>query len=110
VLSYFDPDKIPVDDAVFRQIFYSTPKAAQEIAEALPADQRARLALFCNLRGHLRAHARAIAGKCDVRLLSMIGGVAGEVLAEQARLLPVPSRSDLQRPPISLARVSPPGI
>jgi hypothetical protein len=109
LLNSLDPHRNPVDDNVFRQIYYATPTAARDFAATLPDEQRVHLALFCNYRSHLRGHAHAIASICDVKLLSTIGGVAGQILSEQSSAVIAKSRSDqTHRSSISLARLTVP--
>lgn len=80
---FFDPDRNPVDEALFGQICRATSDQARDLALGLPELQRAHLAMFCNARAHLREHGRAIAGACDPAHLARIGAVAGQVLAAQ---------------------------
>ena len=55
------------------------------IVEALPPLQRARLAVFCYSRCHMRSLSFKIACHCDERSLRTAGGAAGEALIEQSR-------------------------
>ena len=79
---FFDDD-IRIDQALFDKICRASPEQARTIALTLPGDVRARLALFCNARGHLRAAGRAIAASCALNDLVSEGGHAGLVLHGQ---------------------------
>ncbi len=79
---YFD-DQSTISQALFARICRATPEEARNVAMTLPGDIRARLALFCNARAHLRVIGRAIAGTCTLNQLVSEGGQAGIVLHGQ---------------------------
>ncbi|WP_131196019.1 hypothetical protein [Lichenihabitans psoromatis] len=78
-------DVCPISDALFAQICRSTPSQSRELSLGFSAQERARLALFCNSRAHLRESGREIAGTCTEASLTREGGQAGLVLFQQAR-------------------------
>ena len=69
--------------ALFRQICRATAEEARDLSMALAVRERARLALYCNTRIHLRDQGRAIAGACSRDDLIAEGGQAGSVLFDQ---------------------------
>jgi hypothetical protein len=73
----------PIPDSVFSTIHHATPQEALTISKLLPDVQRARLALFCYARGHLREAGCAIATACHDNDLIREGGAAGEALIGQ---------------------------
>jgi len=77
----------PIPEHVFSTIHRATPREALSIARLLPDLQRAKLALFCYARAHLRDAGRAIATACADNDLLREGGAAGQALIEQ-RLVP----------------------
>jgi hypothetical protein len=71
----------------------------------LPGTQRAKFALFCYARTHLREAGLAIAIGCSDEDLVREGGIAGQALIAQ-RALPKADRSARSRAPVSLATPS----
>ena len=51
-----------------------------ELISALPAQQRAALAVFCYARSHMRSLGFQIAATCDVRALRVADGIAWQNL------------------------------
>ena len=72
-----------VTERLFGLVCRSTPEEAQSLCATLPEGERARLALFCNARAHVRAVGRAIASTCSKAALVREGGYAGLVLYDQ---------------------------
>jgi hypothetical protein len=83
MLSYFNPNVLPIDEEAFCAIWRGTPANARQLASCLTEEKRALLAFFCNSRAHLREHGREIAKGCDRSILIQIGGAAGQLLADQ---------------------------
>jgi len=77
----------PIPEHIFSSIHRATPQEALSIAKLLPDLQRAKLALFCYARAHLRETGRALATICNDNDLLREGGAAGQALIEQ-RLVP----------------------
>ena len=78
-------DPCPITEQLFGQLCQSSPPDAVEIAKALPAPQRARLATFCYYRSHLHALGLMIASSCDRNALVHAGGGAGNTIYHQSR-------------------------
>ena len=76
-------DRTMTAETLFAQICRATPGEARDLSMLLTASERAKLALFCNARTHLREHGRAIAAVCSRESLAMEGGQAGLVLFGQ---------------------------
>ena len=78
-------EQIELPTAVFAALCGATaPADALRLVADLPEAERARLALFCNARSHLRGVGRAIAHTCSRNVLMLEGGTAGQFLFEQA--------------------------
>jgi len=95
----------PVPEHVLSAIHRATPHEALNISKLLPGTQRARFALFCYARTHLREAGLAIAIGCTDEDLVREGGIAGQALIAQ-RALPKTDRGSKSRMPISLATPS----
>ena len=83
--STLNEEPCPVPVQVFGKLHKSSPPDAAEIAKTLPESQRARLAVFCYHRQHLRNLAFAIASTCERDSLIKAAGTAGEVIFKQSR-------------------------
>ena len=94
-----------ITDALLARICRATPNEARDLALSLSAVDRAKLAIFCNARTHLRSHGRAIAGACTEASLAEVGGHAGLELLRQVALRPdtFGAPSTTFKKPISLA-------
>ena len=78
------------------------------IVAGFPAEQRARLALFCFSRAHMREIGVAIAATCELDVLSEIGAAAGAALYSISRERPVIDKAPSHgRPKITLAKAKP---
>ncbi len=95
----------PVPEHVLSAIHRATPHEALNISKLLPGIQRARFALFCYARTHLREAGLAIAIGCSDEDLVREGGIAGQALIAQ-RALPKADRGTRSRAPVSLATPS----
>ncbi len=95
----------PVPEHVLSAIHRATPHEALNISKLLPGPQRARFALFCYARTHLREAGLAIAIGCSDEDLVREGGIAGQALIAQ-RALPKVDRGSKSRAPVSLATPS----
>ncbi len=73
----------PIPESIFSTIHRATPQEAIAISRLLPDLQRAKLALFCYARAHLREAGCAIATACRDHDLIREGGAAGQALIEQ---------------------------
>ena len=83
--SMLNEEPCPVPVQLFGKLHKSSPPDAAEIAKTLPEAQRARLAVFCYHRQHLRSLAFAIASTCERESLIKAAGGAGEVIFKQSR-------------------------
>lgn len=99
-------ESCPVPDQTLGRLYTSPRRDLPDILSTLPELQRARLALFCHARAHLRDLALAVAATCEEGNLVEIGGRLGAVLFRQSRepsdLLTDPALR-LRRRPITLA-------
>jgi hypothetical protein len=78
----------PVPDHFLARLYRSTALEARDLCLPLPEPVRARLALFCGARVHLRSLARIIAATCAQSALMHEGREPGRVLWEDAMRRP----------------------
>ena len=81
----FADDVCPVPESIFGQLYRAHPRGLCELAESIPAQTRAMLALFCYRRAHLQPLSLAIASTCDEMDLVQAGGRVGTVLFDLSR-------------------------
>ena len=74
----------PVADHLLARLYRSTAAEARDLCLPLPEPVRAKLALFCSARVHLRNLARVIAATCTQSALMREGRESGRVLWEDA--------------------------
>jgi hypothetical protein len=74
----------PVPEHFLARLYRSTAVEARELCSPLPDPVRAKLALFCSARVHLRELARTIAATCAQSALMREGRESGRVLWEEA--------------------------
>jgi hypothetical protein len=79
------PESCPVPDQTLGRLYASPKRDLPEILATLPELQRARLALFCHARAHLREMGLAIAATCDEGDLIEVAGRLGSVIFKQSR-------------------------
>jgi hypothetical protein len=104
------PESCPVPDQTLGRLYASPKRDLPEILASLPGLQRARLALFCHARAHLREMGLAIAATCDEGDLVEVAGRLGAVIFRQSRdaLEQVPEHNPrFRRRPITLAAFVP---
>ena len=75
----------PVPDHTLGQLYSSPKRDLADIVATLPGLQRARLAMFCHARAHLRDMGLAIAATCEEADLVHVAGQLGTVLHSQSR-------------------------
>jgi hypothetical protein len=98
----------PVPDHFLAKLYRSTAAEARDLCLPLPEPVRARLALFCSARVHLRDLARTIAATCAQSILVREGRESGRVLWEEAmRHPPDPAEFRFLRKGVTLAGTSP---
>ncbi len=101
-------DSLPVSEALFTLLIRSMPQQARDLTSGMSDGQRARLALFCNARAHLREMGHVLAKTCSEEGLVREGGQAGRSLFAQARADVVVSNfsAKLATRPVTLARLA----
>jgi hypothetical protein len=75
----------PIPLATLGRLYGGDERALAETLQTLTEPQRARLALFCNNRQHLRELGLRIAASCEEQVLVQVAGPAGAVLFLQSR-------------------------
>jgi hypothetical protein len=106
------PESCPVPDHTLGRLYAAPKRDLPEILATLPELQRARLALFCHARTHLREMALAIAATCDEGDLVEVAGRLGAAIFRQSResLEQAPEHNPrFRRRPITLAAFVPTG-
>ena len=103
------PTNLVISEALIARLCRATPIQALALSLELSAPERAKLAVFCNARAHLRSQGRAIASACTEASLLREAGQAGLILLQQATVGPdtwgLTSRPTARG--ISLSRPSP---
>ncbi|MET0314590.1 MAG: hypothetical protein ABW275_09375 [Hansschlegelia sp.] len=98
----------PIPADVLMMLYRSKAEVAVDLARTLPNHVRARLALHCYSRAHLRPLGLAIAESCSPGDLERLAGVTGRVLAEQSvgrdRRFGMHEARSSSKAPISLAK------
>jgi hypothetical protein len=95
-------------DDVIGQLHRTRGGGVDAVVAGFPAEQRARLALFCFSRAHMREIGIAIAATCELDVLSDIGAAAGAALYTISRERPVIDKVPTHgRPKITLASPKP---
>lgn len=82
------PAGTALSDTFLGTIYRASSDEARRLSLTLTEVDRAKLAIFCNGKAHLREHGRAIATACTPESLVQIGGVAGRILLDQAGAAP----------------------
>jgi hypothetical protein len=82
--AFGNEEACPVPDYFLARLYRSTANEARDLCLPLPDATRARLALFCSARVHLRELARTIAATCAQSALMREGRESGRVLWEDA--------------------------
>ncbi|WP_430513209.1 hypothetical protein [Pannonibacter phragmitetus] len=80
-----DEDTCPVSEETFQNLMHLNAASAASAAADLPEEQKARLAVFCYHKAHLRPIGLMIAAGCSLRALLDEAGHAGEILYRQSR-------------------------
>jgi hypothetical protein len=97
-------------DEVIGQLYQTKGHDIDSIVRDFPAEQRARLALFCFSRAHMRDIGVAIAATCEIDPLVEVGAAAGAALFTLSRERPPLSKIPLHgRSRITLAQAQPTG-
>ena len=96
----------PVPEHTLGRLYSSPKRDLADILATLPGLQRARLAVFCHARAHLRDMGLAIAATCDEADLTHAAGQLGVVLYAESRKQahhPPEQKPQFSRRAISLA-------
>lgn len=83
----------PVSDKLLGRL-YSQPEDLTELLAVVGPRTRAKLALYCYSRSHLRAAGLALAATCEQRDLISAGGLVGDVVFQRAHAGPEPAAKE----------------
>lgn len=83
-------DHGPVFEDIIGRLYRSSGQGIAEVVADFPEERRARLALFCYGRAHMRDIGLAIAATCDLGALDEAGAAAGRALFMLSRERPAP--------------------
>jgi hypothetical protein len=84
--AYDSPDgQCPIALEALALLFRADAARVGQLVLALSPPTRARLAMFCFVRGHLRDLGLVIASHCEEQMLSHVAGAAGAHVHAQAR-------------------------
>jgi hypothetical protein len=100
-------DDIRISEELIGRLHNATEGSVSDLVAAFTANERARLAMFCYHKSHLRGIGLAIATTCDLNsLVQEWGLVLGRAIFAQSRERPEePGRMGVRpRPKITLAR------
>ncbi|HWK95739.1 MAG TPA: hypothetical protein VNR39_09980 [Pseudolabrys sp.] len=75
----------PVPESLLGQLYRVTPQGLPALIDAVPANTRAMLAVYCYRRSHLASLGVAIAASCDEDDLAEHGGNLGSDLFAKSR-------------------------
>ncbi len=110
MLSDLEPGcPVPLD--ALGRMYRGDERELSETLRRLTAVQRARLAVFCNSRSHMRDLGLRVAATCDEQPLIQVAGAAGSILFAQSRSArrhedPAPLPSVPAARKVSLARLA----
>lgn len=79
-----DMENCPISDDLLKRLLDATLNAVTDVADQLPEEQRAALAVYCYRRSHLRRLGLSLAALCSRQVLVMEAGHAGELIHMQA--------------------------
>ncbi|BAT58886.1 hypothetical protein GJW-30_1_01414 [Variibacter gotjawalensis] len=86
-------------DEIIGQLYSAGTANVADVLASASDIQKARLALFCYERAHMRAIGLAVAATCDPAALIEAGGKLGEAIYAQARTgtapIPAPARRSI---------------
>jgi len=95
-------EECPVAESLLGALYRSSPEGLATLVETIPADARARLAIYCYRRGHLSNLGMTIASSCELTELIEVAGEVGLAVFTKSRQ-PKPVVPE-KRPKISLSR------
>ncbi|RDV01132.1 hypothetical protein [Undibacter mobilis] len=79
----------PVPESLLGQLYRVTPQGLPALIDAVPANTRAMLAVYCFRRSHLASLGIAIAASCEEDDLAEHGGNLGSDLFAKSRRSPM---------------------
>ncbi|WP_157944688.1 hypothetical protein [Mangrovicella endophytica] len=94
----------PVNLELLGLLLRSAEERVVEIVDEQDPKQRARLAVFCFQRAHMRDMAVLVASRCDERTLRQADATIGEMLIEQVQERA--SKAKVSKSRITLARAA----
>jgi hypothetical protein len=80
-----DSDPCPVPDNMLGELYRASKNGLPELIATVSPEVRAKLALYCYRRGHLKGIGLAIASTCNIYDLETSGGTAGAALFARSR-------------------------
>jgi len=95
-------EECPVAESLLGALYRSSREGLETLIETIPAQARARLAIYCYRRAHLSDLGMTIASRCEFTDLIEAGGDAGLAVFTKSRQ-PKPVAVE-KRPKISLHR------
>jgi hypothetical protein len=104
---FAEEQKCPVPEHLLGSVYAAQHRDPTAALATLPALQRARLAVFCYGRAHLRELARVIAATCEEGDLVEVAGKLGSTLFRQSREQEEVPQPRLHKRPITLAKFVP---
>jgi hypothetical protein len=81
----------PVSDQLLGHLYRQTHSGLTELLRGMGAETRAKLALYCYARTHLREAGLMIAATCDRQNLISVGAQIGEAVFQRAQAAPEPA-------------------
>jgi hypothetical protein len=81
----------PVPESLLADLYRASPEGLHSLAESIPAQARAMLAVYCSRRAHLTTLGLALASTCERNQLIRFGGQFGAVIFDQSREAPQPA-------------------
>jgi hypothetical protein len=104
---FAEEQNCPVPEHVLGIVYAAQHRDPTAALSTLPALQRARLAVFCYGRAHLRELARVIAATCEEADLVEVAGKLGATLFRQSREQEEVPQPRLHKRPVTLAKFVP---
>jgi len=79
----------PVPESLLGDLYRASPEGLHALVESIPAQVRARLAIFCSRRAHLAQLGLALASTCNRNELIKSGDQLGASIFSESRQAPV---------------------
>ena len=81
-------ESCPIPESLLGELYRASPERLHGLADSIPAQARAMLAVYCARRAHLAALGLALASTCERTELVISGGQLGAAIFEQSRQPP----------------------